>query len=267
MSEELEVSRAGTLTIEKVRTQEQVIGELSVVGAEYTQYLERLSPIQHKRAMTAVNHMRNGLYSIAPLVCGGPGKCIFISRCPIPEFDPETGESEMGSLKNYPVGRGCILEKFLIQQKTIEYIQYLNIDPANPIEMAIANDLALIDLYKYRAVSILSTGDKDGTGQDFMRTDIVGFNEETGEAAKMTKTHPALEVIDRLEKRRDSYIDKLNESRKAKVELAIKLGQGRENSKVLEEVTKLRAAISEIASGRVTEIKSDEPELLLDGAE
>jgi len=256
-----------TLAIEKVKTQEEIIEEISVVEDTYTKYLDRLSPKQKQRSIMAVNSMRNGLYAIAPLVCGGPGKCIFISRCPIPEFDEETGESEMGSLKNYPIGRGCLLEKFLIQQKTIEYIQYLNINPANPIEMAIANDLALIDLYKYRAVSILSTGDKDGTGQDFMRTDIVGFNEETGEAAKMTKTHPALEVIDRLEKRRDIYIDKLNESRKAKVELAIKLGQGRENSKVLEEVTKLRAAISEIASGRITEIRSDEPELLLDGAE
>jgi len=177
-----------------------------------------------------------------------------------------TGEVDVDDMSKYPIGRGCLLEKFFMQQKVIEYIQYLDVDPANPIEMAIANDLAIIDLYKYRAVAILSSGDKDGTGQDFMRTDIIGFNEETGQAAQMTRTHPALEVIDKLEKRRESYIDKLNESRRAKMELAFKLGQGKDNSKVLEEVSKLREAISRIANGKTIEIPVDETEVFLEGA-
>ena len=261
-----EIIVAETLAIEKVKTQREVLQELSVVDEDYTQYLEGLNPRQVRRTKQAVNGLRNGLYAIAPLICAGPGKCLFFDRCPIPEIDPLTGEVDVDDMSKYPIGRGCLLEKFFMQQKVIEYIQYLDVDPANPIEMAIANDLAIIDLYKYRAVAILSSGDKDGTGQDFMRTDIIGFNEETGQAAQMTRTHPALEVIDKLEKRRESYIDKLNESRRAKMELAFKLGQGKDNSKVLEEVSKLREAISRIANGKTIEIPVDETEVFLEGA-
>ena len=36
----------------------------------------------------------------------------------------------------------------LVEQKTIDYVQYLDVDPTNPVEMSIVNELALIDLYK-----------------------------------------------------------------------------------------------------------------------
>ena len=60
------------------------------------------------------------------------------------------------------------MEKYLVQQKLINYVDYLNVDPDNPIEMSIANELALIDLYKNRCMLILSNGDREGNGRDFL---------------------------------------------------------------------------------------------------
>ena len=46
------------------------------------------------------------------------------------------------------IGRECVLEKFFMQQKIIEYLKHLNVDPNNPIEMSIVNELALLTFTK-----------------------------------------------------------------------------------------------------------------------
>jgi hypothetical protein len=263
MSSREMIQREKLQTLQKMESQEEAIQEITKLEPEYQGYLDRLSSKQRRRAQSSITAMRTGLHSIAPLVCGGPGRCLFFDRCPIPEVDPITGEVDNGPIEHYPIHRGCIMEKMYMSQKVVEYVQHLDVNPNNPIEMAIANDLAIIDLYKYRAVAILSSGDKDGHGQDFMRMDIVGFNEETGDAAYTTNTHPALEVIEQLEKRRERLIDKLMETRKAKTDLAIKLGQGTESNVLLEEIKKLRDAIE--GGANVVDAEYEDIELL-DGA-
>jgi hypothetical protein len=264
-----ELEKRDVRILERIKTQDDVIAELSGFDEEYQQYLSVLSPKQIRRAKTSLSSMKNGLYAVAPLICGGPERCLFFGRCPLPDRDPLTGEVDNGPLEKYPIGRSCIVERLYMQEKTIEYIQYLDVDPSNPIEMAIVGDLAIIDLYKYRAVSIVSSGDKDGYGQDFTRLDIAGFNEETGDAAYSTQIHPAMTVMDQLEKRREKLIDKLNETRKAKFDIMTKLGQGTENNQVLTEIAELRKAIRDIADGKVIDVTGEEDDtdlLMLEGA-
>ena len=247
------------VSISSVPTKEQAIEKISKVDEDYDSYISRLPDKKKKRLINSLNATKLGLHSVAPVMCGGPEKCPFIAKCPIPDVDRD-GELIYGDARDYPIGKQCVLEKFYMEQKLIEYYQHLNIDPANPVEVSIANELAIIDLYKNRALMIMSVGDRSGQGKDFMRVDILGFN-ENGEVAEQAKLHPALEVVDKLEKRREKWLDKLMETRQAKAQWMLKVGGTQSESKVLAEIQKLREAISKLD---VEEIDIDDDRILLD---
>ncbi|MAH49315.1 hypothetical protein CMI37_26045 [Candidatus Pacearchaeota archaeon] len=211
---------------------------------EYSVYLERLDSKKLARVKRSVSAIKSGVHASAPLICLGPEKCPFVKRCPIPDIS-DSGELSFGELSQYPIGRECIMEKFFVEQKIIDYLQHLDVDPNNPVEMSIVNELALIDLYKNRSLMVLSQGDKRGDGRDFMMTDVTGFN-ENGDRAEITKLHPVVEMIDKLEKRREKWLDKLMQTRKTKAEFMLKMGDSNNNSRVLEEISRLREALYSI---------------------
>jgi len=245
-----------------VPSKEQAIEKLTEIEPEYESYLEKLPAKKRQRIVNSLNRIRTGLHSIAPMMCLGPSKCPIVDRCPIPERD-EDGKVEFGPERNYPMGRECVLEKFYMQQKMIEYVEHLGVDPSNPVEMSIVNELSLIDLYKNRALMIMAVGDQSGQGRDFMRVDVIGFN-ENGETAETAKLHPAVDMIDKLEKRREKWLEKLMETRKSKADWAAKMGNFGGESKILGEIQKLREAISIIDSGTELQIEElEEEEILL----
>ena len=221
----------------------EVINQITEIDDDYRSYLDRLPKERREKIFKSVSHTMSGSHAVAPITCLGASKCPFIAKCPIPTI--VNGVRDLGPDSLYPIGQECILEKFFIQQKVIEYIQYLNIDPMNPIEMSIANELALLDLYKNRALMILSTGDNKGDGRDFMKTDIVGFSEQ-GSEASISKIHPITDMIAALERRRDRWITQLVESRKAKQEMAIKRSGGVTETKILDEIARLRNTITQL---------------------
>ena len=242
-------------------TKEEAIAKISEIEDDYQTYLDKLNPEKKRRIINSINRVQTGLHAVAPIMCLGPEKCPFISKCPIPERDNE-GELVYGPQENYPSGQECILEKFYMQQKIIEYVEHLNVDPANPVEMSIVNELSLIDLYKNRSLMIMSGGDKSGQGRDFMRVDVIGFN-ENGDIAETSKLHPAVDMMDRLEKRRDKWLDKLMETRKSKADWMIKVGGAGNESKILGEIQKLRDAILQLEGNDIVELE-DSDDILLD---
>lgn len=211
---------------------------------EYATYLARLDSKKLARVKRSVSAIKSGVHASAPLICLGPEKCPFVKRCPIPDMD-NSGELDFGEISQYPIGRECVMEKFFVEQKIVDYLQHLDVDPSNPVEMSIVNELALIDLYKNRSLMVLSQGDKRGDGRDFMTTDVTGFN-ENGDRAETTKLHPVIEMIDKLEKRREKWLDKLIQTRKTKAEFMLKMGESNNNSRVLEEISRLREALYSI---------------------
>lgn len=251
------------LGLTTISSREDHLAKVSEVEPEYQTYLENLPAEKRRRIINSVNRIQTGLHAVAPIMCLGPEKCPFIDKCPIPERDAETRELVYGLDANYPIGRECILEKFYMQQKVVEYINHLNVNPENPVEMSIVNELAVIDLYKNRALMIMSVGDKAGQGRDFMRVDVLGFN-ENGEIAETSKIHPSMEVLDKLEKRREKWLDKLMETRKAKADWMAKVGGGNQESKILAEIQKLRDAVLELEGDEPKILSADDDQLLLD---
>lgn len=251
-------------------TKEELVADLHSVALPYSNYLDTLDEAKLSRIRKSVSRMRHGLHSVAPIMCMGPKTCLFIEHCPIP---PRTdsgapiknadGSLNFGPEKDYPMARPCVMETFYMQQKIIDYIDYLNVDPANPVEISIVNELALIDLLKNRCLIILSKGDRKGDGRDFIRTDTVAFDPETGMKSEKSALHPAVEMMDRLEKRRERWLDRLVETRKSRVDMAHKMGTTDKDSKLLDELTiiknaLLKSADSNIQDAEVLELEIDD---------
>lgn len=249
---------------------EQLVAQLAKVDDSYARYLETLSPKKLGRVRNTLESMRHGLHTVAPLTCMGPNKCIFIEHCPIPDRtdtgallkDPITGAVQYGQDHEYPIARPCVMESMYMQQKIIDYVQHLDVDPSNPVEMSIVNELALIDLLKNRALMILSTGDSKGQGQDLLKIDITNFDAETGVAAEHTTLHPAAAFLEGLEKRREKWLYQLVETRKAKIDAAHKMGKKDEQNAVLIEIGRLRQALETSSTNFVAE--SEVVEIILD---
>lgn len=228
-------------------------------------YIAGLSEEKKKRIARSSNHIRNGLYALAPIICHGIKRCAFANHCPIPEVID--GIRIDGPDSDYPISRPCILEATFIKQKTLDYIDYLKVDVENPIEMSIVNELALIDLYKNRAAMILSSGDRDSQGVDFLRIDSAKSDNGNGDSratiiSTSSQVHPAFNVIDTLEKRRDRLLDKLIETRKSKSDLAIKMGRKKEDSLLIEEIKKMRQLLAEQQT-QVQQLTTKEEVILL----
>jgi hypothetical protein len=240
----------------KALRQAEFFSSLSQTTNEYNNYLDKLPKNKLERIKRSVSSIKSGVHASAPLICLGASKCPFIKRCPIPERDLD-GNLNLGQDSDYPLGRECIMEKFYVEQKIVDYLQHLDVDPTNPVEMSLVNELALIDLYKNRCLLVLAEGDKKGDGRDFMQTDVTGFN-ENGDRSESTKLHPVVEMIDRLEKRREKWLEKLMQTRKSKAEFMYKVGETNNNSKVLQEISQLREALYAVSAPENTK------EILLD---
>ena len=241
----------------KEARQNEFYRSLSESNDDYGQYLSRLDSKKLTRIKQSVANIKSGVHASAPLICIGPEKCPFIKRCPIPD-KKANGELILGDVSEYPMGRECVMEKFFVEQKIVDYLKYLDVDPTNPVEMSLVNELALIDLYKNRCLMVLSEGDKKGDGRDFLQIDVTGFN-ENGDRAESTKLHPVVEMIDRLERRREKWLDKLMETRKAKSDFMLKVGETNNNSRVLQEISQLREALYAVSTdGPIEEILIDE---------
>lgn len=230
----------------KAARQVEFFNSLSQSSDEYSNYLDKLPKNKLERIKRSVASIKSGVHASAPLICLGPSKCPFIKRCPIPDVQAD-GELILGPDSNYPMGRECVMEKFYVEQKIVDYLKHLDVDPTNPVEMSLVNELALIDLYKNRCLLVLAEGDKKGDGRDFMQTDITGFN-ENGDRSESTKLHPVVDMIDRLEKRREKWLEKLMQTRKSKAEFMFKVGETNNNSKVLQEISQLREALYAVSA-------------------
>ena len=220
---------------------------------ELTTYYDRLPPEKKLRINGQLANMKTGLHAVAPLKCGGPKVCVFIAHCPIPDRG-EDGELIFGPDSHYPKGLDCILEAGYMKNKVMEYFIHLDVDPHNPVETALVNELALIDLYKNRTLMILSSGDKNRQGQDLLLTDITGYT-DNGHPLTSTQLHPAMEAMDKLERRRKDILSKMNEFRKDKLEMNHKLGISKDSG-LFDQLEKIRKAL-EAKSSEPLEIEED----------
>ncbi len=220
----------------------------SIYADGYGEWLARQPSAVKQRIQKKTSHIRHGLSANAVLNCRGPSKCPFFAACPIPEAYPNVGPLEF-----YPIGEACVLEAEYMAQQTVDYIQNLDIDPSDSVEMSLVHELALLDVLRNRAVLILSHGDKRGHGRDLLTIDesIVGFDRE-GRAltSSSTKIHPVVQVMEMHEKRRLKILEKLNATRDTKVRLYGGSLEG--NDKLFEDMQAIKQYLETITKQPLT---------------
>ena len=244
--------------------QKELLAGLQEEESAYMDFLQRLAPEKRQRVTNSLNRMRHGLHTVAPLTCQGPRRCPFVNHCPIPSVEQKQ-QRQYGPDSDYPMMMPCVLETMYQRQKIIEYTQRLEVDPADPIEMALVNELAIIDMYKNRALMIGSEGDRDGDGRDFLRQDkdIKEAGDATYEVFS-TQLHPVFEVLDKLEKRRERLLERLMETRAAKANYDLKRGKVQEDSNVLKEIAAVRRYLEAAALSSGAGAPDDDQAIMVD---
>lgn len=234
------------------------INSLNNIYAEgYGDWLSKQSQVKRDRINKKVNHVKYGLSGTAVISCAGPSKCPFFSACPIPENYPNTGP-----MSDYPIHESCVLEAEYMAQQVIDYIVHLEVDPTDVVEMSLINELALLDVFRNRAVLVLANGDKRGHGRDLLTFDenVVGFD-KNGNAltSSVTKIHPAVDIMEKHEKRRIRILDKFNATREAKFKT---FGGNLENhDKLQQDLQSIRSYLESLSKTQIA-ISADEDEVM-----
>lgn len=232
----------------KAKRMTQLAENLGQIDNRTRQYFEELSPEKRSRIQAHSNRLQHGIRAVAPLTCMGLDRCPFAGACPIPDRDAANHPIDVVA-SDYPQGLPCVLENQYLSQRVLDYHQHLDIDPGNPVESAMANELAVIDLMKNRALLVLSTGDKRGHGRDLLSIDrtVIGITDSGREmVSESTKMHPAAEYLDKLEKRRERWLDKLLATRKGQADWAAKMGVVQGTSALLQDLGALRGLLEDL---------------------
>lgn len=230
--------------------------------SKYGRWLATQTAAKQERIKVGANNLKHGLAMAAPLVCRGPKGCPFFHACPIPlETNNPGPDSE------YPIGISCPLEAEFVAQKIVDYIGSLKVDPSDPVEMALIQELALLDNYRNRAALLLAGGDLKGGGRDLLTTeDVVTTWDAEGNPniIQNLRIHPAVEVMDKHEKRRSKILDQFAATRSSK--FRVYGGNIETNSKLQEDLNQIRLALEKIGKGGFVLTSEESMPVLLDSS-
>lgn len=227
---------------------------------QYKEWFTRQKPETLERINKRTSYLRHGLATIAPLKCQGPKRCPFLHSCPIP-VDP----TKPGPDSDYPVHLPCVLESQYMGQRVVDYVEHLKVNTVDPVEMSLVNELALLDLLKNRAVLILSGGDFKGQGRDLMTQDeiITGWDDDgTPRTSVQARVHPAVEIMEKHEKRRTKILDKLVATREAKFK--VYGGNTEQNSRLQRDIEDIRKFVQAVATKQLVVQPEHEEPIYLD---
>ena len=244
---------------------QDLLNKISTVDTDYERLLSAISERKRESLKKRLATISYSAGLTAPITCLGPNKCPFFQLCPLGNGVDKERRPIYEKEDLFPVGQACILERAFVEQRLISYLEEFNVDPNHISEMALVNDLITIDLQKTRALSILSLGDKNEFGRDFMATSF-SYSDKPETAGAVTgeeyKEHPLMARIDALDKKRIAILDQLNATRKAKATIVGRFIEQATNSKYLEDLAEIKkAVISTIKNKGSVVIDADEIQL------
>lgn len=170
---------------------------------------------------------RSTMFSSIPMNCEAE-RCIFASTCPL----HKEGLA--------PKGKPCPIEMSMVAQFTGEYLEQLEVNPNNLVEVSMVRDLVDQEVQYLRKTKLLAK-------EHFVQENIIGID-PSGNPILKKELHLAVELEDKLHKRRKDLRNQLLATREAKA----KIGQVQLDT---------AQAISEII-GKVQSIETKREKLL-----
>jgi len=138
---------------------------------------------------------RTTMFSSIPMNCEA-AKCIFASTCPLHKENLA------------PKGNPCPIEMSMVAQFTAEYMDQLEVHPENLVEVSMIRDLVDQEVQYLRKTKLLAK-------EHFIQENIIGIDHD-GNPIMKKELHLAVELEDRLHKRRKDLRNQLLATREAK---------------------------------------------------
>lgn len=148
---------------------------------------------------------RTSMFSSIPMNCEAE-KCIFADTCPLLKE------------KLAPRGNPCPLEMAIVAQFTTEYMEQLDVHPDNLVEVSMVRDLVDQEVQYMRKTKLLAK-------EHFIQENVIGVDQD-GQPILKKELHLAVDLEDRLHKRRKDLRNQLLATREAKA----KIGQSQIDS-------------------------------------
>ena len=161
---------------------------------------ESWSDDEKKRAVELVRPQktRTSMFSSIPMNCEAT-KCTFADTCPLLKENLA------------PKGNPCPIEMSIVAQFTAEYMEQLDVQSDNLVEVSMIRDLVDQEVQYIRKTKLLAK-------EHFIQENIIGIDHE-GRPIIKKELHLAVELEDRLHKRRKDLRNQLLATREAKAKI------------------------------------------------
>jgi hypothetical protein len=142
---------------------------------------------------------KNAMFASIPMRCES-SKCVYASTCPLYAENLA------------PHGKPCPIEMSMVSQFTGEYMEQLDVSPDNLVEVSMVRDLVDQEVQYLRKTKLLAK-------EHFIQENIVGIDPNSGEPIMKKELHLAVELEDRLHKRRKDLRNQLLATREARAKV------------------------------------------------
>lgn len=153
-----------------------------------------------KKAVELVRPQRTktSMFSSIPMNCEAE-RCTFADTCPL--------------LKEHlaPKGNPCPIEMSIVSQFTNEYMTQLDVNPENLVEVSMIRDLVDQEIQYIRKTKLLAK-------EHFIQENVIGVDQD-GQPILKKELHLAVDLEDRLHKRRKDLRNQLLATREAKAKI------------------------------------------------
>jgi hypothetical protein len=138
---------------------------------------------------------RTSMFSSIPMTCEAQ-KCIFADTCPLLRQNLA------------PKGNPCPIEMSMVSQFTMEYMEQLDVHAENLVEVSMIRDLVDQEVQYLRKTKLLAK-------EHFVQENVIGVDDQ-GVPILKKELHLAVELEDKLHKRRKDLRNQLLATREAK---------------------------------------------------
>ena len=142
--------------------------------------------------------MKNGLFSVFPIPCKGGQGCPYGESCIAAQYGMEP-----------PIGEPCVIEVTKIENLIVSYSNDFNLQTASTTDRVFLQELIQIDLIMDRCQVMMAQEGK-------VLQDVTMGITEDGETYTQSVVSRYLDAWERLSKRRQSILNEMNATRKAK---------------------------------------------------
>lgn len=142
--------------------------------------------------------VKTNMFSAIPINCRGP-KCVYAKTCPLLKQNIA------------PEGSPCPIEMSIVQQFFQDYVEELGVDTTRMVEVSMVRDLVDQEVQIIRVTKLLAD-------EHFIQENIVGMDKD-GRPLIHKELHMAVELEDKIHKRKDKLRAQLLATREAKAKV------------------------------------------------